>query len=108
MCIRKLSDITIDNTRMSVVCFGDSGVHLIELQILTKSVGKKVNIFLKDVCKKTLKGIFFYEYQRSLSTITETKSRVKTCKFTYRLLLSRLPPNQRKYPKVIDGTIPTL
>ena len=53
MFIRKLSDITIDNTRMSVLCFGDSGVHLIELQILTKRVGKKVNIFLKDVCKKT-------------------------------------------------------
>ena len=43
---------------MSVVCFGDSGVHLIELQILTRRVGKKVYIFLKDVCKKALKGIF--------------------------------------------------
>ena len=35
MCIKKLSDITKDNTRMSVVCFGDPGVDLVELQILT-------------------------------------------------------------------------
>ena len=58
MRIRKLSDITKGDTRMSVVCFGDYGVDLIELQILTRRVGKKVYIFLKGVCKMTLKGIF--------------------------------------------------
>ena len=57
MCIRKLSDITKDSTRVSVICFGNSGVDLMELQILTRRVGKKVSIFLKDVCKMTLKGI---------------------------------------------------
>ena len=57
MCIRKLSDITKGNTRMSVVCFGNSGVDLIELQILTRRVGKKVYIFLKGIFSTNIREV---------------------------------------------------
>ena len=66
MCIKELSDITKHNTRMSVVCFGDYGVDLIELQILTRRVGYEVGIILKNFCKKEFQGCGFYEYQTSL------------------------------------------